>query len=175
MIAAQPKILAFLQNQWFKEPARVAKMYARCSDGQHPLDRRASLNKGFLFYKSLTGRRLRAALGPELCNRIIWEEISPQVGAKSSAAFPPDQNHIRAVIEHHKPDVILVFGSIAASATLFMRLLDAMAHQYTIIVGPHPAARGANLPDQLRNVRIRLEACLAARACTATSGESNAT
>jgi hypothetical protein len=103
-------IVAFLQNQWFKEPDKIRAMYAR-----NP-EKREALNKRFLFYKSLTGKRLKLAFGEELCNSIIWEECSREIGGKSSASFPADLDHMRAVIEKHQPSLMLAFGGIAREA-----------------------------------------------------------
>lgn len=92
------KILAFLQNQWFKDPEGVKAMFA-----EHP-ERRERYIEAFLFMGCLTGRRLKSALGEELCNQIVWEEISPEIGGHASSKFPPDLAHI---IGKHKPDVVI--------------------------------------------------------------------
>ena len=121
------KILAFLQNQWFREPEKVKAIMER-----NPGKRNWFIGT-YLFMGCLTGRRLEAALGEDLCNEIIWEEVSPEIGGKSSSAFPADLPHIRRAIEQHKPDVILAFGKIAKDALQCMGI--------KAIFGPHPAAR----------------------------------
>ncbi len=137
-------ILAFLQNQWFKDPARIAEIYARRPD------LRRQLNARFLFAGCMTGRRLRKAFG-DLCNAIEWEEVSRQVASESSGAFPPDPDHVRQVLDEVKPDVVVVFGKIAEG---IVPMIDCKC-----VVAPHPAARGADVParlqaaaDQVRNL-----------------------
>lgn len=138
------KILAFLQNQWFRDPARVKKIY-----DARPTKRR-ELNRAFLFAGCLTGRRLRTAFGADLCRQIVWEEISPQVGSKSHHAFPPDHEHIKRVIEEEKPDYILVFGRIAESG------VAPHAVGRTYMICPHPAARDADVPERLKTAADHL-------------------
>lgn len=125
------KILAFLQNQWFRDPEAARAAFAR-----HP-DRRNDLIRLYLFMGCLTGKRLRQVFG-DLCEEIIWEECSTEIGGKSSTAFPPDLNHMRAAIAKHAPRVVLVFGSLAqgATSTIFREFPGLQ-----FIYGPHPASR----------------------------------
>lgn len=102
------KILAFLQNQWTVDPERMVDFYAQ--PGHDNLDWRAEMNRRLLFAGCLSGRRLSVAFGQEACCNIIWENASKRVGGVSSSVFPPDEQHIREVIEHHKPDFVVVFG-----------------------------------------------------------------
>jgi hypothetical protein len=136
------KIVAFLQNQWFHEPEKVRSIYAR-----NP-GRREALNKRFLFAKSFTGRRLRAAFG-ELCDEIVWEETSPEIGDKSSAEFPPDAEHIQRVLDKHQPDLVLLFGRNA---------LKGVSPLWTgaTVCFPHPAARTLK-PSEIRKWHLQLE------------------
>jgi hypothetical protein len=143
-------ILAILQNQWFKEPERVAKMYAR----EPTPERRAALNRAFLFYKSLTGRRIKAAFGDELCRKIVWEEASKKVAGKSDGVFPADLEHIAAMINHFKPSVVLTFGKVAADGLL--KTMPILTHEFEIIGGPHPAARHATVMTELHEMAKRL-------------------
>lgn len=123
------KILAFLQNQWFKNPERVKAIMDR-----NP-ERRNQLIGTYLFMGCLTGQRLTVALGESLCDEIIWEECSKEVGGKSSASFPADFAHICEAINTHNPDVILAFGKTAGDA------LRKVSPNQLVIYGPHPAAR----------------------------------
>jgi len=84
-------VVAFLQNQWFKNPAKIAEIYARHDTPEG----RVKLNARFLFYRSLTGKRLLDAFGRYVCERIIWEEASREVGSISSHCPPADPAHIR--------------------------------------------------------------------------------
>ena len=136
------KILAFLQNQWFKDPERVRAIYARRPE------HRQELNARFLFFRSLTGRRLKQVFG-DLTEDIIWENASPEIGGKSSAVFKADLDHVLRLIEGERPDVILTFGKIATSAIFQLKqglypseAVISPAHVW----GPHPAARH---PDTL--------------------------
>jgi hypothetical protein len=131
------KILAFLQNQWFRDPVRVRAIYDRNPELRNELIRR------FLFGGCLTGRRLLTALGEDLCRQhITWEEISPEIGGHSSSKFPADLDHITAAIRKFDPDLILAFGSIAQDALK----RTTSVRPRTIIFGPHPAARTNPMP-----------------------------
>lgn len=123
------KILAFLQNQYFKNPEKVREIYARRPN------HRNKLIASFLFAGCLTGRRLRESLGPELCSAIIWEEASREIGGHSGSVFEPDLEHIRQSISDHAPDLILCFGKVAGNALKQLHLAQ------PIIYGPHPASR----------------------------------
>jgi hypothetical protein len=141
-------IVAFLQNQWFKDPQRVEKIYARHAT----LEERASLNARCLFRGCLTGKRLDAAFGKDLCNEIVWEEASPKKSGKSSGAFPADADHIRRIIEHYRPDVVLCFGRVAVQGVLNSLRLIQGVHSIEIRGGPHPAARHATVCDELKEM-----------------------
>lgn len=143
------KVLAFLQNQWFKEPDRIREIYAR-----HP-DKRNHFIAQFLFMGCLSGRRLKTALGQELCDRIIWEEASPEIGGKSGARFQADHDHIKRAIIKHDPDVILVFGEVARPTveTIAAELKREYGFLIPILVGPHPAARKNPMPALLAIAR----------------------
>lgn len=134
------KILAFLQNQWFKDPEGVKAMME-----EHP-DRRERYIKAFLFMGCLTGKRLRSALGEELCDSIVWEEISPEIGGHSASKFPPDLPHIRKVIEKHSPDIVLAFGALAKDGVRFV-CCDTDVKHPCVMFAPHPAARGNPMPE----------------------------
>lgn len=154
------KILAILQNQWFKDPDRIAAIYARHADD---LDYRARLNARYLFCKSLTGRRLKAAFG-DLCDSIVWEEASPQVGGRSSSAFRADIQHIKRLVDHHQPEVIIAFGKIAQDGV--WRSMAIQRRSFMLFGTVHPAARGngtvRTLAETAANVRAYLARCEAA-------------
>jgi hypothetical protein len=143
------RVVAFLQNQWFKNPKHVRRIYAEHAGD---MDRRARLNARFLFYKSLTGRRLRDAFG-SLCATIVWEESSPEIGGESSARFNIDRVHILRVLEHFEPRIVLGFGGPAVAELHHMANAGA---PWRLICGPHPAARQATVPEQLRAMAERL-------------------
>ncbi len=138
------KIVAFLQNQWFKNPDSAKRTFA----AYEAKGRREELIKRFLFRGCKTGRMLKAAFGDGLCDEIIWEETSRDIGGHASSAFKPDLEHIRSVIEKHKPSLVLTFGKIALTAIVEMNLSRTMA--LAIISGPHPAARHLNCVEDLK-------------------------
>lgn len=127
------KVLAVLQNQWFKDPDRVRAILERNPHLRRPFCARA------LFAGCQTGRVLRRILGKEWCARIIWENASPQIGGVSSAAFPADLKYLQAVIDEVKPDIILAFGRIATNA------LQQLVPPRMLLVAPHPTARRYDL------------------------------
>jgi len=128
------KVLAFLQNQWFKDPEAAQRMFDRRPDLRNEYIKR------FLFMGCLTGRRLEAVLGDELCDQIIWEEASPKKAGFSSGVFPADTEHIKNSIEIHKPEVIICFGKVASDAIKGMNLT------IPILYAPHPTSRQNPMP-----------------------------
>ncbi len=139
------KIVAFLQNQWFRNPERAKfmldKYQARDKDGG-----RERFLHDFLFFGCLTGRRLLATFGEDLCRQIIWEETSKEIGGKSSSAMPIDYTHINHVLEKHNPDLMILFGARAAKIVEFGTNNGKISH----IICPHPAARGSEVVNCLK-------------------------
>jgi hypothetical protein len=134
-------IVAFLQNQWFKDPARMRQILATQFKGD-----RESFERTFLFFGCLTGRRLMIAFGEELCDRIVWSNASPLIAGQSDDVFPPDPSHMASVIRKHTPQIVLLFGAVAqAGMADVIPILRRDVHHvgFQIIAAPHPAARGA--------------------------------
>src|SRR5438067_416503 len=95
------KILAFLQNPWFRastDPRHIA-MYREDQN----FHRRVLL-------MSATGRALYRAFGPELYAQIHWDNANPHHGGERGAQFPPDVWHMLTIVVSVRPDVILLFG-----------------------------------------------------------------
>lgn len=138
------RIMAFLQNQWFKDPEGVKAMFA-----EHP-ERRERYIAAFLFMGCLTGRRLQSVFGEDLCDGIIWEEASAEVGGHSRSLFAADRQHMMSVIKKHNPTIILSFGKIASEG------LRSLPIDIPVIYGPHPAARNGAV-EGLRKMRQELE------------------
>lgn len=130
------KILAFLQNQWFKDPEGVRRIFQKWPD------KRNYLIRSYLFMGCLTGKRLQAAFGEDLCDEIIWEEASSEVGSVSRSKFAADRQHMLSAIKKHQPEVILCFGAIAKEG------LDSLETLFDVLIiyGPHPAARNDPMP-----------------------------
>jgi hypothetical protein len=150
-------VVAFLQNQWFRDPDRVRALYARHAAN---LADRCVLNARFLFYRSRTGQNLTAAFG-DLCDQIVWAEASPQIGGQSSSVFPADVPHMRAVLEHFQPRIVLGFGVVAARP---LRALREAGASWDLVVAPHPTARGAFTQCELEIAARRLRELLDAPA-----------
>lgn len=141
----EPKIVAFLQNMWVRDPARVKLHIEKYGE-----EYRLRFIEYALFAGCLTGRRLEAAFGEELCNQIIWEEASREIGSYAASNFPPDREHIKKVLDEQKPDLVLCFTSQAL--TIIGELVKC-----PMIVGPHPANRRPDINDLLRNVKRQIE------------------
>jgi hypothetical protein len=141
------KIIAFLQNQYFKDPEGVKAMFK-----ENP-ERRERYISAFLFMGCLTGKRLQAVFGEDLCDAIIWEEASPEVGGHSGSPFAADRQHMMNVIQKHKPTVILSFGKIASKGV--ESLPPIINKEVAVIYGPHPAARNGAI-EGLRRMRQEL-------------------
>ncbi len=145
------KTVAFLQNQWFKNPERIARMY----EG-NTLDQRCRRDQMFLFYRCLTGRRLRHAFGEEVClgRDIVWANASPKIGGKSSAKFPADPEHMLSILEYFNPKIVITFGAIAQDGwkevcrQSVFELYEPLNHLH----GPHPAARHSAVISELRSI-----------------------
>ncbi len=135
------KILAFLQNQWFKNPAAARRSYERWTR-ESP---RHELNAYFLFAGCKTGRVLRKAFG-DLCDTIIWEEASPEIGGRSSSSFKPDPKHMATVALEHRPDIVLLFGKPAQRGWEQGGRFRDTAIPKHVIQMPHPAARHNVMP-----------------------------
>lgn len=161
------KIVAFLQNQWFKEPERIKWTIERTIErekergarGKTADEVREYYLAAFLFWGCLTGQRLKKALG-ELTNQIVWEEVSREIGGSSSSCFPPDLAHVRDVLDRHKPEVVLTFGKLALEGLGAVRK---PRDRFRIISSPHPASRSPDVPIRLKEVARELYKLLGGR------------
>lgn len=147
------KVLAILQNQWFKDPERMKLMLANTFKGDRP-----RFIRTFLFWSCLTGKRLTSAFGEDTCDRIVWENASPEIGGEASSKFDADPAHVASVIDRERPDVVMGFGKIAAQAIngSVGRLSGDVWERITFIELPHPAARHATVMAELRAGAARL-------------------
>lgn len=138
------KIVAFLQNIWVKDPERVRKMFA-----SFPNQRESIITK-LLFLGGKTGKNLQAGLGEALCNEIIWEETTKEIGSYSASIFPPDSEHVKAVLEKHKPEIVLCFGAVAA--------VELRKHQgnFSLLICCHPTARGFDTVAEIAKIKAAL-------------------
>jgi hypothetical protein len=153
------KIVAFLQNMWFKEPERMKQQLATTFKGD-----REKFIRTWLFWSCLTGKRLRSCFGEELCDQIIWEEQSPQIGGFASSKFPADIDHIVSVLDNHKPEIVVGLGREANKgielAKAYLMGRDWHVPTWTYITGPHPAARGSLVIPNLRETATSIRAAI---------------
>jgi hypothetical protein len=148
------KVVAFLQNMWFKDPVGVKRIFDKRPELREELISR------FLFMGCMTGRRLRKAFPEETIDQIVWEEVSREFGGKASSCFEPDEAHIRGVLEKHKPGIVLTFGKIAEKP---LRKIHREGVAWELLVGPHPAARHGTVTKELDDVAYRLKRLIMAR------------
>lgn len=124
--------VAFLQNTWAKDPARVSAMLQR----QTETFRRAFIRR-LLFAGCVTGNRLARVFGD--FQDITWENVSREICARASDNPPPDLFHVRKVLWTIRPRVVLTFGNVATAAV-------AKVWRGPTVATAHPAARGDIMP-----------------------------
>jgi hypothetical protein len=117
------KLVAILQNAW-------SPVYA---GGHWP---RESWLRALR--RSRSGQRLDVfarAAGDGV--EIYFDNTTPIVGATPDSIVAADLDHVRAVVERERPDVVVAFGRLATAA------LDAAGISATLptLALPHPAAR----------------------------------
>lgn len=142
------KIVAFLQNIWVNNPDRARECIARRGE-----EYRRRLIAYALFSGCLTGKRLKAAFGEDLCKQILWEEASREIAGNARKVCKPDHAHIAAVLERERPDIVLAFGQMAGAAV-------AGLWHGPLIYAPHPAARQAYITHELRRAAQKLRSSL---------------
>jgi hypothetical protein len=152
-------ILAFLQNQWVRDPEKTRRAIAAAED---PVRYRRRWNKYALFAGCRTGQNLRKAFG-DLCDEIIWEEASLEIGGRANSVFPADLEHMGQCIAELRPEIVLGFGRVAVDA------LDALTHPFSpypppfaLVTAPHPTARQSGVMMQLGLAARRVRALLPA-------------
>jgi hypothetical protein len=142
-------ILGVMQNMWVRDPEKVKRQLAASA---HPEELRRRLIAYALFAGCKSGRVLKAVFGEELCERIIWEEASREIGGHSASVFPPDIPHLRQVIGALPvPSILVLFGEIAQRG-----VIEAGTGGHYYVCAPHPAARRPDTMDKLRKVYDRL-------------------
>ena len=127
------KIVAFLQNPWFKlgTEERIIHLYR---DDQE-FHRR-------ILASCMTGQRLMTAFG-DLYDTIWWDNTNWRPSWHSAGKVFPDFDHIKKVLEEVKPNIILHFGNQARDA------VDAvtMGLAYQKLYCHHPNARHQTVQD----------------------------
>ncbi len=151
-VAGFPRVLAVMQNQWFKDPDRVRAMIARDTTGHL----RARLIHYALFAGCHSGKILLRVFGDRV-HEWTWDEASTAIGGHAAAVFPADHEHLRGLIASVKPDIVLAFGSIAGNALAGILAGDAKPK---LILAPHPAARGKDVMSLLQGARNNLDSAM---------------
>lgn len=154
------QIVAFLQNQWFKSTSveRVTKLYEAVDITP---EGRADLNARFLFLQCRTGENLKTAFGDKLIDKIVWENASPKFATESRGAFPPDLRHIKNVLDHFKPEIVITFGVPAHIGVEQAMMGRARFAHIQVIRSPHPTARHPTAMKELREAAAKLRKLLA--------------
>ncbi len=143
------KIVAFLQNMWVRSDRTKAQV-----ERWDPVsDQRERMIAYALFAGCLTGRRLKQALGTDLCQQIIWQEASPQVTTDPKLYCPPDDQHIKNVLQKHQPTHVVCFTETGYSA--IWRMCE-LRRNIICIRSCHPAARGPLTMAKVEGVRYLL-------------------
>ena len=145
------RVLAFMQNQWVRDPEQLRRILAR-----HDEDFRRRMIHKLLFAGCLTGRRIRAAFGDDLCRSIVWEEASREITGASNGCPDADVEHMQAAFDQVKPDIVLTFGRLAERGFMGVR------GEYVWIKAPHPASRDQFVTRQLAGAAMTLRETLAA-------------
>lgn len=151
------KVLAFLQNMWVKDPAKVQVSLDRWKDTPEFWNRMVA---SLLFSGCITGRRIKTAFGDDLAFSIIYDECTKEIADNPKVILKPDFEHIANTIKRIKPDVIITFGNHAYKAVTSMYESGAIFYHTVptckIIVSPHPAARQPDTLDKLKAVAEKL-------------------
>ena len=145
----ETRVLGLLQNIWVYKGTTARKLESA------GLVIRINFVRTYM-PATTTGRRLQRAFGTEF-DRIIWENAAKDVATRSSGSPRGCQDHVRNLIEHVDPDVILTFGRTAFKT--LQGIWDGPK-----ICGPHPAARRKDtfsglerMAERLRAMRVKAE------------------
>lgn len=101
------KIVAFLQNPWFKEGTDPAIANRYVTD---------QVFHRKILARTMSGHRLLTAFGQEDFNSIWWDNVAPLAADYASGITPPDPKHIDRVLSSQAPELILTFGLLAKDA-----------------------------------------------------------
>lgn len=145
-----PTVLAFMQNQWVRDPEQLRRILAR-----HDEKFRRRMIARLLFAGCVSGRRLKAAFG-DLTSRIVWEEASPVITGRSNECPPADLAHMSDCLTTLRPAIVLAFGAHAQAALSRCHV----AHAFIFLAAPHPAARHPKVTELLAITAADLRAAL---------------
>ena len=114
------KILCLLANSWHPDPEALHQLLTRSPDRRHEV-----IARHMFYSNNLTGKRLLTVFGQHFkAHRTIFEHASTTSPAIGDSGGRPAYNveHVRQVINRHKPDVILAVGVGPQDAIKDMRM-----------------------------------------------------
>lgn len=131
------KIVAFLQNPWFK-PETPMRVIERYRDDQR-------FHRAILL-RCMTGQRLFTAFG-EYFNMIHWDNTNWRPSWRPSGIVPPDYEHIATVLTREIPPGdpdhrVICFGKQAEEALNCGKFVG-----YNVLACHHPNARHKTQAD----------------------------
>ncbi len=129
-----PKILAFMQNQWF-EPGTAREIVDRYRTDQE-FHRQ-------LLARTMSGGRLVNAFGPKMYEHIWWDNVAPEAAVEAAGETDLDMSHVELLIEAQHPDLIITFGKLAEDAME----KSIMAASIDYMCCHHPNARDKTAGD----------------------------
>ncbi len=143
-------VVAFMQNMWVRNPEKVKAMIAR-----HGEDFRRRFIAYSLFRGCLTGRRLKAAFGV-LCDDIVWEESTREIGGTANSYFPANLDHMIDVARTYKPRIVVTFGAAAWNAVCDVQEKSSCLDDCQFVRAMHPAARHPDIMGNLNEAADQL-------------------
>ncbi len=152
-----------------RDPEKVRRSLEREEDLEIRAEHRLRYIEYALFAGCLTGRRLEAVFSKELCEEIVWEEANPTIAGNPRDYYPPDPEHINAVLDKHKPEAVLTFTRKGQDV---IRALCEGRH-CVVISGPHPAARHSGVMDELFGMKRALNDLICLRGCVTPIGNAD--
>lgn len=150
------KTMALLQNQYFNDPVRAAKLLQRYIEHEPDVGRHQFV-ADMLFMGCKTGQRILRAFGEDFARSMVFEETSTQMGGHAASSFPIDFAHVISAIHRIKPGVLVTFGVKAMAAATHIEV-NAILDREKIHVyhAPHPAARHATVEAELAAVAMEV-------------------
>ena len=125
------KIVAFLQNPWFREgtPDNVIQRYR---DDQR-------FHRKILLL-SMSGKRLHKAFG-DLYNEIHWDNTNWRAVHHAAGKLYPDFKHMANVVSNQEPDMIIAVGNQAWDSCIALLKTGVFRKPCVIVRCHHPNAR----------------------------------
>lgn len=125
------KVLAFLQNAWFPKDTRLDYITKYLND---------DVFRRRVLARSWSGRRLIYAFGEEMFSKIIWDNVSIEVGPYARYKGKPTLEYVKHVLKRHNPDLILTFSGMAEGT--IQLFIDQGLVKCPVMTGTHPNTMG---------------------------------